>query len=278
MAKLPLTILYLFSSLLAFLAFYVFKYRYKVVFENLKRSFPEKDDEEIRKLARQFYTNLSDWMAETLKASAMSEHELQKRVKFVNAEALENHLKQGKSVIAMATHQFNWEWMLLAGGARFKVPVDAIYQPLSNKKIEEFILQIRSRFGGSPIPKDETLPVVLKRIKEQRIIGMVADQIPAKDNQHKYWTKFLNQDTAFFMGAESLPKITQMPVVLMAINKVKRGYYEVKLEEIAQPPYDYQQVQILPVYVRKAEEQIKSNPDGWLWSHRRWKYQRGAYE
>jgi len=278
MARLPLSILYLFSDMLGFLAFYVLKYRYKVVIENMQKSFPEKSEKEIKRLTKQFYFNLSDWVVETLKASEMSENDLKKRVKFLNTAPLENHLKNGKSVIVMATHQFNWEWMLLAGGVYFNVPVDAIYQPLSNKKVEEFILQIRSRFGGLPIPKDEALPVVLKRIKEQRIIGLVADQIPAKDNQHKYWTNFLNQDTAFFMGAESLPKMTQMPVVLMAINKVKRGYYEVKLEEIAQPPYDFQQVQILPVYVRKAEEQIKSNPDGWLWSHRRWKYQRGAYE
>jgi KDO2-lipid IV(A) lauroyltransferase len=278
MARLPLSVLYLFSSLLAFFAFRVFKYRYKVVHENLKKSFPEKNEKEIAELAAQFYPNLTDWIVETLKASAMSEKELLKRVKFVNAEVLEKYLSQNKSVIVMATHQFNWEWMLLAGGARFKVPVDAIYQPVSNKKIENFILEIRSRFGCSPIPKDETLPIVLKRIKEQRIIGLVADQMPAKDNQQRYWTNFLNQDTAFFMGTESLPKLTKMPVVMVGINKVRRGYYEIVLEEIAHPPYDFERMQILPVYVRKVEQQIKLNPESWLWSHRRWKYQRGAYE
>ncbi|SDZ96763.1 lysophospholipid acyltransferase family protein [Pedobacter hartonius] len=278
MAKLPLSVLYVISGIVAFFAYHVIRYRYKVIFTNLQQSFPEKDDREIRKLTRQFYLNLTDWLVETLRASEMSAGELEKRVRFVNTGVLDKHLEQGKSVITMATHQFNWEWMLLAGSLRFKVPVDAVYTPVSNKKVEEFILRTRSRFGGLPIPKDETLPVVAKRIKEQRIIGLVADQMPAKDNQHKYWTTFLNQDTAFFMGAESLPKITKLPVVFMAVHKVKRGYYEVKLEEIAQPPYNYQENQILPAYVQRAEQLIRANPDGWLWSHRRWKYQRGAYE
>jgi len=278
MARLPLSILYLLSDFVAFLAFHLIKYRYKIIFANLKKSFPEKTEKEILQLTREFYVNLTDWLVETLKASVMSAEQLQKRVKFVNTTVLETYLKEGKSVVIMATHQFNWEWMLLAGCLQFKIPIDAIYMPVSNKKVEEFVLQIRSRFGGLPIPKDETLPTVVKRIKEQRIIALVADQIPAKDNQNKYWTNFLHQDTAFYMGAESLPKITKLPVVFMAIRKVKRGYYEVTLEKIAEPPYQYQTEEILPVYVQKTEKLITSDPAGWLWSHRRWKYQRGAYE
>jgi len=278
MAKLPLSILYVLSGFVAFIAFYLIKYRYKVVQSNLKRSFPEKTEKEILKLTRKFYLNLTDWLVETLKASVMSPAQLQKRVTFLNTEILDNYLRDGKSVVIMATHQFNWEWMLLAGCLQFKTPIDAIYMPVSNKKVEEFVLKVRSRFGGAPIPKDETLPTVVKRIKEQRIIALVADQIPAKDNQNKYWTTFLHQNTAFYMGAESLPKITKLPVVFMAIRKVKRGYYEVTLEKIAEPPYEYQAEEILPVYVRKTEKLISSDPAGWLWSHRRWKYQRGAYE
>ena len=274
----PLSILYVLSGFVAFIAFYLIKYRYKVVQSNLKRSFPEKTEKEILKLTRKFYLNLTDWLVETLKASVMSPAQLQKRVTFLNTEILDNYLRDGKSVVIMATHQFNWEWMLLAGCLQFKTPIDAIYMPVSNKKVEEFVLKVRSRFGGAPIPKDETLPTVVKRIKEQRIIALVADQIPAKDNQNKYWTTFLHQDTAFYMGAESLPKITKLPVVFMAIRKVKRGYYEVTLEKIAEPPYEYQAEEILPVYVRKTEKLISSDPAGWLWSHRRWKYQRGAYE
>lgn len=278
LARLPLSILYLLSGFVAFLAFHVIRYRYKVIYTNLRLSFPEKSEQEIRTLVRRFYRNLTDWMVETLKASVMSAAELQRRVTFRNPEVMDSLLAEGRSVVVMATHQFNWEWMLLAGGLRFGVPIDAVYMPLSNKKMEHFMQQQRSRFGGVPIPKDQALPAVLKRIKEQRIIGLVADQVPAQDNQQKYWTTFLHQDTAFFMGAESLPKMARLPVVFMGIRKLRRGYYEVSLEEIGRPPYDYQQLQLLPGYVRKAEELISENPDGWLWSHRRWKYQRGAYE
>jgi KDO2-lipid IV(A) lauroyltransferase len=278
LARLPLSLLYILSDFISFINFYLVKYRYDVVYTNLKNSFPEKSEKEIRILIKKFYLNLTDWFVETLKASQMSAEELQRRIKFIDGAVIDHYLTQGRSVIAMATHQFNWEWMLLAGCLRFKVPIDAIYMPVSNKKMEAFMLNIRSRFGGLPIPKDETLPTIMKRIKEQRIIGLVADQKPAQDHQKKYWAIFLNQETAFFMGTESLPKLTKMPAVFMGIHKIRRGYYEVRVEEIAHPPYDYQQIQVLPIYIRKAEELIRSEPDGWLWSHRRWKYKRGAYE
>jgi KDO2-lipid IV(A) lauroyltransferase len=109
-----------------------------------------------------------------------------------------------------------------------------------------------------------------------RAVGLVADQSPVK-NAEKHWVKFLNQDTAFQKGADRLAKMTKYPVVFLGLRRVKRGYYEVSIEKIADPPYDKQSTQILDIYVQKSEQLIRENPSAWLWSHRRWKLKKSVY-
>ncbi len=84
LSKLPLWVLYGFSNFLGFMIGRVFRYRKKVVLENLRNSFPEKNEKELRSIARGFYRNLSDIIVETIKGISISKQELVKRVKFNN--------------------------------------------------------------------------------------------------------------------------------------------------------------------------------------------------
>ncbi|MEH6304657.1 lysophospholipid acyltransferase family protein [Olivibacter sp. CPCC 100613] len=278
LSKLPLSVLYCLADFLAFIAFNVIKYRRSVVFDNLSKAFPAKQKAELNKIAKKFYMHLADWLIETLKASNLSETQLKRRVHFEHTELIREYLDQDKSVIVLTAHQFNWEWVLLSGCLAFEAPIDAIYMPVSNKRVESFLLSIRSRFGGSPIPKDEALSILVKRIKKKRIIAMVADQRPPQHATDKYWSHFLQQETAFYLGPETLPKFIKLPVFFMRTHKTGRGRYTVSIEKIAEPPYDYLKKEIMPLYIEKLEELLEKHPDNWLWTHKRWKYTRGAYE
>ena len=64
---LPLKILYLFSDFLYLLLYYFPGYRRDVVRTNLKNSFPEKSELEIKIIERGFYRHLADLFVESLK-------------------------------------------------------------------------------------------------------------------------------------------------------------------------------------------------------------------
>ena len=67
----------------------------KVVFENIKILFPEKSDEEIKKISKKkFYHNFSDYIVETLKAFTISDESLHQRVQHINLEVFLNLKKQ----------------------------------------------------------------------------------------------------------------------------------------------------------------------------------------
>ncbi|MHB1922802.1 MAG: lysophospholipid acyltransferase family protein [Chitinophagaceae bacterium] len=272
-SRAPMGFLYLVSDLIFIGLYYFPGYRKKIVQTNLIKSFPEKNQEQIRHLTREFYHRFADFLVETLKGITISDSELRKRVAFTHPDILQSYFDQGKSVLMAATHHFNWEWALLAGCEQFSFPIDVIYSPLSNQKMEQLIYGMRTRFGGQPIPKENAVREILRRSKQVRAIAINADQVPPVDG-HRFWTSFLHQDTSFYMGLEQIAKLTGYPVLFMASRRVARGYYEIEFLTLAQPPYSREGSPILEAYVCQVEKLIREDPANWLWSHRRWKHQR----
>ena len=273
LSKLPLWVLYGFSNFLGFLIGKVIRYRKKIVLENLRNSFPEKSEKELRSITSGFYRNLSDIIVETIKGITISKQELVKRVKFKNVELMDNYCREGKSMLVLNIHQCNWEWLLISGCIQLNFPIDAVYTPLSNKSMDKLMIRMRSRFGGNPIPVGKALRKMTKKSKIVKAFALVSDQAPMWSFK-KYWTTFLNQETAFIPGIVHLPKVTNYPVLFMGMRRLKRGYYEVDIQSIAEPPYSKDNHEVMEEFVSKAEAVIRQNPSDWLWSHRRWKYKR----
>ncbi len=243
---------------------------------NLKNSFLEASEKEIKKTAKAFYQNLADIVVETMKAMTISPEALQKRVQYKNIEIAQAYYDNKQSIIVLTTHTGNWEWLLLSGCLQLPYPIDGVFAPLANPFFNKLMYKLRSRFGGQPIPRADIMKALSQRRSQRRAIGMVADQSPMQ-HAEKRWAKFLNQDTAFLKGPEMLAKMTKYPVLFLGLRRVKRGYYEVSVEKIAEPPYSKDASKILDIYIQKTEQLIKDNPPAWLWSHRRWKLKKSVY-
>lgn len=274
LSRIPLRLLYVISTALSIPLGVV--YRRRLVKANLRRVFPEKNEKEINQVMRAFYKNFCDVVVEVLKATTMPEKDLSNRIKFLNPEVIKDQQRLGKSVLFYASHQCNWEWMALASGSNLTVPGDVIYKPLMDKKADRFIYNMRSRFGGRPISKDRAAREILRLKNEHRIIGLVADQSPPRE--HVHWSHFFGIETDFYPGLVQLPYLMQVPAVFGRILRKKRGYYEVELVKIGEPPYAKGDFSVLKNYIRETEQVIKDQPEGYLWTHNRWKHTRNENE
>ena len=247
------------------------RYRRSLVKRNLVRSFPEKSKSEILSIQREFYHNLCDYAVETLKLLTIDQADLAKRVVFKNGHLLEKYKSQNQSVLLLASHQFNWEWLLASGNFSLPVAIDFVYQPIQNNIVDQFLLACRTRFGAHPIKRNELAREIIKRKNFLRGVAIVADQYPGQARDKKYLTTFLHQETAFFYGTNQLAMLTQYPIFYAENRKIKRGYYEVTLINLAEPPYNKNTDEMIDRYVKGAEKVIREYPSGWLWSHNRWK-------
>jgi len=270
LSRLPFWILYLISDFIAFTANHIVQYRKKVVLDNLYHAFPEKNDQEIRKIANQFYINFADTIVETIKALTISKEEIIRRVAS-DTDELVSIQKEGFSIFLMAPHIFNWEWFALRSGISFTSPIYGIYQKLNNKFFDRLMYVIRSRFGATPIERGEVLRHAIRSREELIVYGTLADLRPI-DAENKLWIKFMNRDAAFYKGTEKLARKLKYAVVYLKLKKVKRGYYKMKFIRIDVPPFTSKPYEITEKFVKLVEKDIERDPANYLWSHKRWKH------
>ncbi len=270
-SRLPLSALYCLSNFLFFFSYKILGYRTKIVRKNLRNSFPEKTAKELTAIEKAFYKNLCDYAVETLKLLTINKEELKVRMNYLNPELMAHYTTQGRSVILLSSHQFNWEWLLVSGSISLTAPVDFVYQPIKNKLFEKVMQYGRSRFGAHPIKRNEVAREIAKRKSILRGIAIVADQYPGHDSDKKYQTTFLHQDTVFFYGSQQMATLTQYPALYAVVERVKRGYYTCTLQVLGEPPYQKGEETVIENYVRAIEHVIEQHPSGWLWSHNRWK-------
>lgn len=275
LAYLPTPLMYILSGVLRILIEYVFKYRYKVIQQNLTNSFPEKNEKEIKALIHGFYQNLSDVLAEAIRAIRISKEEIKNRVKFTNPELAGDYIKNGQSIIVLASHTCNWEWLLLACNVQFPAQIDAVYKKLRNPVSDEQMLKVRGRFGSFMVEMNGLFKAFVSRREVTRAIALVADQTPGGSN-NDYWCTFLNQETCFYPGPEKLASKSGYPVLYIGMKRIKQGYYEVYFEKLSEPPYDSSDLAIIKNYATALERNINFSPSDWLWSHKRWKHKRPA--
>jgi len=272
---LPLRILYIFSDILFLSLYYFPSYRRKIVAKNLAKSFPKKSATEIAQIERKFYRHLADLFIETLKLTHMSEKQLRERITVENPELIEDLYNAGRDVAVVYSHYCNWEWISICLPLYTRYKCVAVYKPLKNKTLNKFINDIRTQTNGELAP----MQLIVRRIIENRnknirgMYGFITDQTPAR-TLIEYYTDFLNQETPVFLGLEKIAAKYDMSVVFFDIKKVKRGYYSLTNELLFESTKDLPKYLVTDTHVKRLEEMIVRKPEYWLWTHRRWKYQK----
>jgi KDO2-lipid IV(A) lauroyltransferase len=271
---LPFALLYLSSDFLYFMLCYVIGYRKKIIQQNLRNAFPEKTDKEIAIIGKAFYSHFCDFVIETIKMLTISKKEIIRRCKLTpETSALYARLaEEKKSVIVAMGHFGNWEWACNSFSAQTEQQLFVIYHPLSNKYFNTLLQKIRTRNGSKLIAMKDTYREMSSHKGSLNATAFLSDQTPQPDRA--YWTTFLNQDTPVFKGVEVIAKKMKLPVVFTSMLKVKRGYYEVASEILIENPEILNEDEVSEMYIRKLEQDIKRQPEIWLWSHKRWKHKR----
>ena len=267
---LPIQILYLISKIIRFIVYDILCYREKVVIDNIQNTFIEKSQTEVIKLKNNFYDYFFELIVEIIKLLSISKDELNKRFTFSNINVIKQALKKNKSVIVVVGHYGNWEWALRSASNLIDTKIIGVYKRINNTIFEWLLLKIRSNTNVLPV-EIKSLSRELVNNNEKKIYAMVADQSPTLE-QSNVRINFLNRDTLVYTGVEKISKKYNMPVFYLNIKLTSKGYYESTFEEINSKNINGKKIEITKEFFSKLENQIKSEPRLWLWSHKRWKH------
>lgn len=271
-SKLPLKVLYFFSDLIFFFNQTLVGYRKKVVFNNIRNSFPNKSDEEVKNIGRDFFQNFSDYLAETIKSFTMSSHELRVRVQHINQDIFHDAKKEKKNIILLAGHVFNWEWFNALATIIPQENTYPVYRKVNSEFWEEQVKKIRNQYGNTAIEANDVIRHIFRNKNNGESVYMfVADQTP---NHHfvDYGINFLNQETPVFIGYDKLATRMDLVFVYCEMKKVKRGYYQINYHRILPDEGKFKEFEVVKKFHKMLEATVKERPGNYLWSHRKWKY------
>lgn len=270
----PSWLQYIFSDILFYPFYYIVRYRRKIVRRNLEESFPEKSKEELIDIEKKFYHFLLDLVFESCKQLVMSPEEQKRRAVFKNMDEVNAVLDRGRSISAFIAHYGNWEWMT---SFRYwltdSADVVQIYHKFKNKAMERVMLQLRNRLGNISVLRDETVRYIAKASKQERpmIVGFLSDQSP-KRRESKFFIPFLNHNVPILTGTEKLTKHFDFSAYYLSARRVRRGYYEYEFSLLCEDTRSLPDYELTRLYFERLEQEIRRQPELYLWSHNRFKY------
>jgi KDO2-lipid IV(A) lauroyltransferase len=265
----PMAFLYAMASFAFFLAYHVIGYRKAVVIQNISRSFPDMKYGEIRCNVKKFYVCFTAYFAELLKSISAPAEVLDKKIIFENLELIDKYVNNGRNIIACLGHCGNWE-MLNFMPYKLRHDMYAVYKPLRSGVMNKLMIKLRSRFGMKLIPDKSVIRHILTQKSSAAVYLFLADQCP-RIKEDKYKFNLLNQETYIFSGMEKLARISQSAVIYLHITQLTKGNYKITCIPVCSEAETMNEGEITKKYVDLLTENIKEEPYGWLWTHKRWK-------
>lgn len=275
---LPFRVLYGLSDMLYVILYRLIGYRKKVVLSNLKIAFPEKSDQELKEIMKKFYGHFLDMFMEMLKTFSISNEEILKRFKLTNPEDLNAFMARHKNILLMSSHYGNFEW-LFSLNLRVDHHGFAAYKKVKNKYFNDYVVRSRSRFNTTLVPTKELIAKLDDNDKkgQKNIYGMLIDQSPKLQKTY-HWSNFFGVEVPVITGTEMLAKKYDYAVMYIETTRVKRGYYEAKMEILSENPGELPDFEITDRFMKKLEAQIRKEPAYYFWTHKRFKHKRPMSE
>lgn len=275
-AAMPFWLLYRLADLTYVLLYYVVRYRRRVVRDNLRESFPDKDSRELGRIERRFYLNFADYIFETIKLLHITDRQIEKRMTFENVDLIDGFIRNGRGVAVYFSHCGNWEWapsVTLHTAMRGQIVFGQVYRPLRDKWTDSLMLKLRSRFGSLSFPKNTVFRDIIRSSRatgHPAVVGFMSDQHPSHGDLI-HVVEFLNHPTAFITGTETLARKLDMGVVYWDMHKPRRGHYHIVTRLITDRIKDEPVFSVTDRYADMLQETIRRDPSLWLWTHKRWK-------
>jgi Kdo2-lipid IVA lauroyltransferase/acyltransferase len=142
---------------------------------NLELAFPDWNERQRYAVTRKMVRNLG-WMAAEF--ARLPKYTKENIEQFVILDGHENFLagkEKGKGVLYLTGHIGAWELSSFAH-AIYGFPLHYMARPIDNPSLDAFVNGYRCLSGNKPIFKNESARVMLKILKEQGTVGILADQ------------------------------------------------------------------------------------------------------
>lgn len=238
---------------------------------NLQIAFPEKTEKERKQIAKSFYHNLVDYFVESIKLITVSDKEFYRRCSG-DFDEINRLTESGTNIQLHSGHQFNWEYANRIYSQKLSIPFVLVYMPVTSNIMDRIFKKIRSKYGTILINSKSYKKEMLGIYKQQHVLGLVVDQ-SAANLEASFWLNFFSKPASFLYTPEKSAQRSKVPVGFSSFKKIKRGYYRFENTIITPDASTTGNGELTRKYRDFLQEEIRKQPDNYLWSHKRWKHE-----
>lgn len=266
---------FLMKKILQFLAFFAYKFNKKhkaiakanldLVYQN---SIDEKRKEEI---IYNSYKSLVFNMYEFMENQTISEEEMFKKAKIINADIIKKAHDENRKVIYVTAHYGGWELTLPYIALMFG-EIAVVNRKMDNPHIQKLYAEARTKNKITMLEKKVAAKGMIKAFKENKSVAVVIDQ----HLKYGVEVELLGQKV---MATDSTARLAlKFDAIIIPIFTVCNGFRDYTInvgEAIDVKTLDFKtddQIQELTQLQNDLiSKQVFEKPDYWLWQHKRFK-------
>jgi KDO2-lipid IV(A) lauroyltransferase len=239
----------------------------RIIRKNLELCFPEKNNQEIRKLVRKNFASLGMSLIEIAMSWWSSDKHLKKIVKIEGLEHMKSALQQGHGVILLSGHFTTLELggRLLRQFTQFHV----MYREQKNPLFDIIMTRSRIRNYEKAIHRRD-IKTFIQSLKENNAVWYAPDQ--NFGGNKKVFAPFFGIQAATNPATSRLAKIANARVVPFFQIRLPglRGYKLKILPALDNFPSD-DVIKDTARINKVIEGAVRESPEQYLWAHRRFK-------
>ena len=240
----------------------------KLIHSNIKRAFPNIDNQKLKKITSNMWNNYGRVFAEYMFIKDFRIGKLNRNISIDGQEILENIKKENKPVVFVSGHFSNFELMAMHL-EKTGINLSAIYRPLNNSFLNKIMVNIREKF----ICKNQIKKGIggMKKLfslkKNNYSTALMIDQRVSEGIR----SNFFNQKALTTTIPAQLIKRFNIPVVPIFIERINEINFKITIKK----PIYFTKENSLEEITNKLnldlEKMILQKPEHWIWSHNRWK-------
>jgi lipopolysaccharide heptosyltransferase II len=282
---LPLRVLFVLGNFMGFAGWLLLPQYRRLAQRNLEVAFAnEKSPLELRRICRRHFQRTGANFLCGTKLGSMSPEKLARYVEAENADAVHQHLRARRPVIVLLSHIGNWEVTgPLVPHYFHYARVGTVYQKLRNRYLDRDVNRKRARTGAELFDRSEGFHKPIELLRSGGLIGILGDQ---HAGDHGLWTPFFGRLASTSPLSALLAKRTGAAVIALAVYAVGPARWRLVFTPLSDSPGA--SVNAVTFEANEMiEQEIRREPEGWLWVHNRWKtpkpnflltnYKRGIY-
>ena len=242
---------------------------------NLKLAFPEKSEEERRKLVRECFDNLGRQLGLFSQFATRTPEELSDLIEPSGFELLDAAKETyGNRIILLTAHLGAWELTSFAYSF-LRSPLTIPVRRIDNPRIERLVDGYRTRFGNITRDKLAAGRQMLKVLRSgDRYIGLLPD-LNTLDDEAVFVDFFgVPAATNFVIAKLALRTNAPLMPVFAPWSEEKKKYLLIVTPPLLPESTGDEDADIRRLTANLAlaiENQIRQYPGQWLWVHKRWK-------